>query len=210
MKRHATCIAVATLALAIPSALMARYNDAPPIDPSKPGITYIDQPSDDQREIVEWAVEQYRTVGLQLPDLRISFPVTCGGKAGRYFVGQGRVELCRPNRKLVLHEFAHAWDDHSSIDREAFLEMRGLDSWYEQPGERSNMTGGEQLALILAWGLMHVDVTHPRSEWAGQPLDEQPRYLPGLHDSSPEVLTEFFEMLTGASPLTPGRYALNA
>lgn len=66
---------------------------------------------------------EYRA-GLQLPDLEISFPASCGGKGGQYLVGRNSVELCHPNRTLVLHEFAHAWDDNSNVDREAFLERR--------------------------------------------------------------------------------------
>lgn len=181
------------------------HDEMPAAPPAPaPTITYLDPPSDDERQIVEWAVQRYRDVGMQLPDLQISFPATCAGKAGRYLVGQSTVEMCRPTRKLALHELAHAWDDNSSIDRQAFLEYRGLDHWYEQPGERSNLTGGEQLALVVTWGFMNVDITAPSSEWPGQPRDEQPRYLPGLDDSSPETLTELFVMLTGATPLSPG------
>lgn len=103
----------------------------------------------------------------------------------------------------MLQEFAHAWDDSTSLDRAGFLQARGLDHWYEQPGERSNKSGGEQLALIITWGLMDVDLTHPVAEWAGQPTDEQPRRLPGLDDGTPPVLTELFTQLTGTSPLAP-------
>ena len=119
---------------------------------------------------------------------------------------QGKVELCRPNRKLVLHEFAHAWDDAANaVGRDAFLDLRGIDHWYEQPEEDcTHVSGGEQLALVITWGLMHVDITAPASEYAGQPFDEQPRYLPGLDDSSPETLTELFVTLTGADPVSPG------
>jgi hypothetical protein len=176
-------------------------DDAQPL--SAPTIAYLDAPSDEDRELINWAVQRYTEAGLQLPDLEISFPVSCGGKGGRYLVGRNRVELCHPNRKLVLHEFAHAWDDNSNVDREAFLELRGLGHWYEQQDQPSHESGGEQLARIVAWGLMDVDITARLSEWAGQPVDEQPHYLPGLDDSSPATLTDMFERLTGSSPLTP-------
>lgn len=175
--------------------------------PTPPTIVFIDVPSDDERAMVDWAIERYIAVGLQLPDLEISFPVTCGGKSGRYLIGAGRIELCRPTRKLVLHELAHAWDDQGVVDREAFMARRGLDHWYEQPAERSTVTGGEQLAQVLTWGLMDLDITWPSSEYAGQPVGEQPRALPGLDDSAPEVLTELFEEFTGERPLSPGRVA---
>jgi hypothetical protein len=173
------------------------------VEPLAATITYVGEPSDHDRALVDWAVERYLEAGLQLPDLQISLPVTCGGKAGRYYVGQGVVELCNPTKALVLHEFAHAWDDSSQVDREEFLKGRGLDHWYEQPGQRSGDSGGEQLAHIIAWGLMDVDITARNPDRADQPIDEQPRYLPGMDDSSPEVLHDLFLQLTGSVPLNP-------
>jgi hypothetical protein len=170
-----------------------------------PTITFVDDPSEAEREIVDWAVERYVEVGIQLPDLAIAFPVTCGGKAGRYLIGRALVELCRPTRKLLLHELAHAWDDSTTIDREGFMDRRGLDDWYEQPGRSSKESGGEQLALLVAWGLMDLDITSPTAEWPGQTRDQQPLSLPGVPDSSPDVLTELFEWVVGSPPLTPGR-----
>ena len=212
MSRKSPLIALATLTTATPFGLLTRDHEEAISTPpaviagpviTAPTITYLNAPSDDQRRVVEWAVARYVEAGLELPDLEISFPVTCGGKAGRYLVGQNTIELCRPQRKLVLHELAHAWDDNSSLDRLAFLQERGLDHWYEQPGQRSNESGGEQLALVVTWGLMDVDITHPVAEWAGQPIDEGRRQLPGLADGTPRVLTELFVQLTGTSPLTP-------
>lgn len=213
MSRSTALIALATLTTAAPFGLLTRGHEgavSAPLAPvisapviTAPTITYLDVPSEDQREVVAWAVGRYVEAGLELPDLEISFPVTCGGKAGRYLVGQNTIELCRPHRKLVLHELAHAWDDNSSLDRPAFLKERGLEHWYEQPGQRSNESGGEQLALVVTWGLMDVDTTHPVAEWAGQPIDQQPRLLPGLADGTPRLLTEMFVQLTGTSPLHP-------
>jgi hypothetical protein len=201
--------ALATLAITMFASLLSPARDTSPpatVAPSPPAITYLDAPSEEEAEMVDWAIQRYLEVGLQLPDLDISFPVTCGGKGGRYLVGQQQIELCRPHRKVVLHEFAHAWDDTSAtVDRNVFIELRGLEHWYEQPGERSHGTGGEQLALIVTWGLMDVDLTARTSDFPGQPLDEQPRYLTGLADGSPEMLTNLFSLLTGSSPLSPGR-----
>lgn len=168
-----------------------------------PVISYVETPTDEQRQVVEWAVARYAEAGLTLPSLEVSFPATCGGKAGRYFVGQRRIELCKVHRKTMLHELAHAWDDSTSVDRAGFLLERGLDHWYEQPGDRAHESGGEQLALIITWGLMDLDLTHAVAEWAGQPIDEQPRVLPGLTDGTPPVLAALFTQLTGTSPLTP-------
>ena len=203
MIRHAALTALAALTISIPATLPARHHDHVAATPSAPTMTFVDAPSDDERQMVEWAVERYLEADLQLPDLEISFPASCGGKAGRYHVGLSHVELCRPTHKLILHEFAHAWDDNSNIDREAFLERRVLAHWYEQPDQRSTESGGEQLAQIITWGLMDVDITARVSEWAGQPIAEQPRHLPGFDNSSPEILTDLFVQLTGSSPLSP-------
>lgn len=176
-----------------------------PVVPIAPAITYRDDPAPEDLELVDWAIGRYVDAGLQLPDLQVAFPVTCGGKAGRYVVGKARIEVCHPSRKIVLHELAHAWDDHVDIDRQAFMAHRGLEHWYESDCDSDEQSAGEELALVIAWGLMEVDVTARNPEYAGQPVDEQPRYLPGMDDSSPAVLHELFEMTTGTAALTPSR-----
>lgn len=191
----------------VESSAVERLVSAPPTAPAAvaPLVAYIDEPTTEQREMFDWAVARYVSVGLQLPDVEVHFPTSCGGKAGRYHVGQGKIELCHPSRRLVLHELAHAWDDSTdAIDRDAFLDVRDVDHWLEQPdAESEHVSGGEQLARVVTWGLMHVDITAPRSEYPGQPRDEQPRYLPGLADSSPKTLNDLFVMLTGSDPLGP-------
>ncbi len=202
MTRFAPITALLTLTCAGLLSHSIPATDSTDIEARAATITYVDEPSPAAQEIVGWAAERFVEAGLQLPDLEISFPATCGGKAGRYLVGQDQVELCRPTKTLVLHELAHAWDDNSTVDRQAFLDLRGLEQWYEQPGRDSDESGGEQLALVVAWGLMDVDITARNSERAGQPVDEQPRYLPGLDDSTPEVLVHLFVQITGSTPLS--------
>jgi hypothetical protein len=207
MTRKHAITALTILAGAVPATVGLTRSGAAAEAPAAPVITFADAPTAEQREMADWAVERYLSVGLQLPDVEISYPVTCDGKAGRYLVGKGKVELCRPTRKLVLHELAHAWDDAGdTVDREAFMELRGVDHWYENADcEYTHVSGGEQLALAMTWGLMDIDITAPASEYAGQPIDERPRYLPGMEDSAPETLTELFVLLTGSDPLSPGR-----
>lgn len=165
-----------------------------------PMITFVGDVAPHDREIVEWAVNRFAEAGLQLPDLTVSFPVTCNGRAGQYFVGQSLVELCTVSKKLALHEFAHAWDDNVSLDRDAFMERRGIDHWYESDGPES---GGEQLAKVIAWGLLETDTTWPASEYAGQPFDERPRRLIGVPDADREELATLFTSVVGVEPLTP-------
>lgn len=151
--------------------------------------------------MIEWATDRFVAAGLQLPDLEISFPVSCGGKAARYHVGQNRIDLCRLNQRLVLHELAHAWDDNGDVDREQFMERRGVDHWYAQPGRPSHESGGEQLAHIIAWGLMDVETMRQFTEYAGQPIDEQPWILTGVEGASRAHLAEVFTELTGVLPI---------
>ncbi len=115
-------LAAAVLCLFI--ATLAPESNPALADPAAAVITYLDQPSEADRDVVEWAAERFREAGLRLPDLTISFPTTCGGKAGAYHVGRDHIDLCGPSHRLVLHEFGHAWDDNTSVDREEFERAR--------------------------------------------------------------------------------------
>jgi hypothetical protein len=146
----------------------------------EPRITFVDQPTPKAQEIITWAVAQFRDAGLQLPDLKISFPALCDGKGALYHVGKGTVDFCRINKRRALHEFAHAWDDTSgAVDREAFLQLRGLTVWWGGTEMRSREQGAEHLAEIIAWGLM----------------GSNPQDVPQLPNNSVAELTEAFDML---------------
>ena len=148
----------------------------------RPRITYVDQPTLKAHDLIVWAVDRYLDAGLQLPDLKISFPTFCGGKAALYHVGRRSIDFCFISKRTVLHEFAHAWDDTSGrVNRQAFLELRGLTIWWGGTGMNSSEQGSEQLAQIIAWGLMDVDT----------------RGVPQLPANSVSELTEAFTMLTG-------------
>lgn len=147
----------------------------------EPRITFVDQPTPQAREIIVWAVNRFRDAGLQLADLAISFPDLCAGKGALYHVGRGSIEFCRINKRRALHEFAHAWDDTSgAVDRQAFLQMRGLSVWWGGTEMPSREQGSEQLAQIIAWGLMGFDT----------------RDVPQLPANSASELTAAFVMLT--------------
>ena len=150
-----------------------------------PRLTFIDQPSPVQRETISWAVGRFVAVGLQLPDLDIRFPVSCNGKGAVYHVGQSSIDFCRVNRKNVLHELAHAWDDSSgAIDREEFMKLRGVTLWFGGLDVPAIDQGSEHLAIIIAWGLMDPDA----------------RSAHGLPNNSDRELTDAFELLTQSSP----------
>ena len=148
----------------------------------QPQITFVDEPTPKAREIIRWAVDRYRRAGLQLPDLKISFPAFCGGKAALYHVGQKSMDFCLiVKKRTVLHEFAHAWDDTSgAVDRQAFLRLRGLSVWWGGTEMPSSEQGAEQLAQIIAWGLMDIDS----------------RGVPQIPANSTSKLTKAFVMLT--------------
>ena len=52
------------------------------------------------------------------------------GSLGTTTTGEYRIKICAGARTL-LHELGHVWDKHNLTDdqRQAYLELRGLDSW---------------------------------------------------------------------------------
>jgi hypothetical protein len=146
-----------------------------------PTLTYIDEPTATQRETISWAVDRFVAAGLQLPNLDVRFPVFCDGKGAIYHVGESSIDFCRVNRKNVLHEFAHAWDDTSgAVDREGFMKLRGVSVWFGGLDVPASEQGSEHLAIIVAWGLM----------------DPGTGSAHGLPNNSEAELTEAFEFLT--------------
>jgi hypothetical protein len=151
----------------------------------EPVITFAGTPTDTQRDTIEWAVERYRSAGIRLPDLTISFPQLCSGKAALYHVGQQAIGFCHVAKRTVLHEFAHAWDDtFHTVDRDGFLRLRGLHVWWGGTEQKSAEQGAEQLAQIIAWGL----------------LGANPDSVPQFAGNSVEELTAAFHFLTGFDP----------
>jgi hypothetical protein len=192
------------LALAGTTPITAASQPVPGNDvaPPRPRITYTEAADDDERAVMDWAVARYAEAGLIIPELEVSFPVTCDGKGARYLVGQARIEICRLSRVNALHELAHAWDDAGDIaDRARFMADRDVDHWMVQVDRPSVESGGEQLAQIIAWGLMDIDTTVAQPTYSGQPREEQPRQIPGLPSSSVAELHEAFVSLTGIVPL---------
>jgi hypothetical protein len=156
---------------------------APQAPAHEPQLTYIDEPTASQRETITWAVGRFATAGMQLPDLDIRFPVFCEGKGAVYHVGHAAIDFCRVNRKNVLHELAHAWDDTSgAVDRAGFMKLRGVSVWFGGLDVPAREQGSEHLAIIVAWGLM----------------DPGAGSAHGLPNNSDAELTRAFEFLTGS------------
>jgi hypothetical protein len=151
----------------------------------EPHFTYVDQPTQEAKDIIEWAANRYLEAGLQLPDLAVSFPTFCFGRAALYYVGERSIEFCQITRTNALHEFAHSWDDTSgAVDREAFRKLRRLKVWFGGLDLPSREQGCEHLANIVAWGL----------------TDSDTRTVPDLPANSVSELTTAFIALTGTYP----------
>jgi hypothetical protein len=149
-----------------------------------PELTFLDQPTPVQRDTISWAVGRFVAADLQLPDLDIRFPVYCNGKGALYHVGKSSVDFCRVNRKNVLHELAHAWDDTSGVvDRQGFMNLRGVTVWFGGLDVPAPEQGSEHLAIIIAWALM----------------DPGTGSAHGLPHNSDTELIEAFELLTHSS-----------
>lgn len=161
-----------------------------------------DQP---QNQLVDFALERFAKAGLQLPsELEIDFPTEeakCFGYGGVYMPDQIEVRICRPSDTTIVHELAHAWIETTltESERQAFLELRGLDTW--TGGTEWDKRGAEQAGEILTWGLMDRDIT---VRWL----------VPGPNDTSVETFRLFkianssyaelaaaYRLLTGTDPV---------
>ena len=145
-------------------------------------------------ELVEWAVDRYRQAGLTVPGADVYFHSgldACRGYVGLHTVqsGRHRIDLCDPGQRsrerIILHEFAHAWvgENLTSDDREAFLALRGLETWHG-PDTDWSQRGTEHAAEIMFWGLSDECRTPGR-----------------IGTDDPSTLAASFEFLTGTEPL---------
>jgi hypothetical protein len=148
--------------------------------------------------LIEWAVSRFDEVGLELPNVAITVHASqdgCDGAAGMFRPGaHPRIDLCvledptsMPARLITLHELAHAWAETTLTDdeKQAFLDLRGLDHWIDRDTPRHEW-GAEHIAEVVSWGLM----------------DQKVRII-RIYDAKPEQLTEAFEFMVGTEPLCP-------
>ena len=145
--------------------------------------------SPEQRELAAWAVGRFEAVGLVLPEIEVRFHDHRSGCHDRSaYYEDGVVDMCREHLDLMtartmVHELAHAWVDANltAADRDAFLELRGLETWNDW-GVDWDLRGYEHAAEIIAWGL-------------GDQSDGT--RAPSVPDNEPGALAEAFEFLTG-------------
>lgn len=166
-----------------------------------PEVTLQGSPTLDERAMVEWALARFQKAGLALPDLRVEFRSIGCGCRGRYNRSTQTIEVCDGRKMTLLHEMAHAWDHFAAFDREGFLVLRGIDTYFGPAGTPAAAEGAEHVAEILAWGLMDVETAVPGPAYPSQPVvDYRPR-LAGLPNSGVEQLREAFVFLTGIQTL---------
>ena len=145
-------------------------------------------------QLVEWALGRYHQAGLTIPATHVSFHPTrqpCLWYIGLHTTdaGKHRIDVCVPDQpsreRTILHELAHAWarDNLAPDTRQAFLAMRGLETWHDSDTDWEEQ-GTEHAAEIIAWGLNHQCRT--------------PGHI-GNYD--PATLAAAFEFLTGTQPI---------
>ena len=123
----------------------------------------------DDRELVTWVRSRFALVGLDLPDVEISFhqeTEPCNGHDGIYLDSGGRpaVRICIPQGKTyaarlkrqrtLVHELAHAWEQ-ANLDEDQRADLLGIleaDDWYA-PEAAWEQRGAERFAETIVWGL---------------------------------------------------------
>jgi hypothetical protein len=183
----------AALALIIASRTFG--GGAGPADDTSSDVTFTDL-SVDQVVLVERVIDAFEEAELDLPPIDVighRYVHACSGRHGAHHVSNGRsvIDLCarRPKQTeefLILHEVAHAWDQHSLTPerRQRFLELRGLEAWRTDDPERWVEHGSEHAAEIIAWGLV-----------------DRPVRLLRIDNNGCSDLLAGYRVLTGTDPL---------
>lgn len=203
MKRASTF--ALTIAVLLSGAVPAKSQSESPLvamppasagDPIARPQQIIDSSGPQMQELAKWALGRYRLAGLDLPHIDLYFhsdDEPCGGYSALHkrLESGSRIDVCSLRRTpkvegTLLHELAHAWAAHSLTDdqRQAFVELQGLDTWHDKDTSWSQR-GTEQAAEIIAWGI--AETSHrPRT----------------IANNDPDSLTVAFQQLTGTHPIT--------
>jgi hypothetical protein len=193
MRLISTFAALTLLSVSMPAG--SGVDDGAGNDSARQAITIVSTSPEWTRR-VEWGLERFRDAGLALPAMAITVhddDAPCDGNSGLYLPNDPvEVHLCvpgpvdsRPARLTTLHELAHAWAESqlSAAERAAFLELRGLDVWYDQRVPR-HQRGMEHAAEVVSWGLMDEMIPIIR-----------------IYDAEPAQLSEAFDLLVDRPPL---------
>jgi hypothetical protein len=193
MRLRSTFAALTLLSVSMPAG--SGVDDVARNDSAPHRITIVSTSPEWTRR-VEWALDRFRDAGLPLPAMAITVhddDAPCDGNSGLYLPNDPvEVHLCtpgpadsRPARLTTLHELAHAWAESqlSTAERAAFLELRGLELWYDQRLPR-HQRGAEHAAEVVSWGLMDEMIPIIR-----------------IYNAEPAQLSEAFDLLVDRPPL---------
>lgn len=154
-----------------------------------------------ERQLVNWATERFALIGIDLPDVEVSFhddAEACDWNEGIYYRDDGvhRAQICIPDqgtfasdlhrRRTVIHELAHAWAEANldDADRQRLLSVLDAKAWSTSDLAWKDR-GSERFAETIVWGL----------------YDQLRR--PTLIDVSCAELNSDFQLITGHTPLGP-------
>lgn len=122
--------------------------------------------------LIEDAHARFVAAGLDLPDLEVHVHADragCGGAHGVFDAdgSGGRIDVCEPGERLILHELAHAWSAVGLDDGErlAFVERVGLPSWNDHRDSHERRAT-EVAADAVAFGLMSDPLDADRARLA--------------------------------------------
>lgn len=114
------------------------------------------------RAQIEHAEARFEAAGLELPPLRVfahDDKDACEGQLGTYgqYGQRDRVDLCTHVEFYILHEMAHAWEQHNVSDevRAAILDEAGLTVWHDRDLPWLD-SGAEIAANTIAFGLLDL------------------------------------------------------
>jgi hypothetical protein len=161
--------------------------------------------TDEQQELVDWALGRFTESRLDLPEVKIQFhpsSLECLGREGIYFLKTQSLQMCSLSKRTMLHELAHAWADHAmnSEERQAFIDYRGLESWNARD-EAWAQRATEHIAEIIAWALMDVPIHVPDLVVDEDGTTETVYRLVLIPDSEVETLADAYRIITGADPI---------
>ncbi len=129
------------------------------------GPVAIHGATEHQAAIITWTVERFGEAGLELPPLDVYVHDTksgCDGHSGLYSPRRSsdRVDICTDAVFIILHEFAHAWENRFATDsaREALLVEHELEAWSDRDVDYRKR-GEEVAANLVAWGLAERPLT---------------------------------------------------
>ena len=112
------------------------------------------------RETVTLAVKRFASAGLELPPLTIHLHISMderkGGRGLYARNGDGRrVDICTRSERIIIHELAHAWEQHQVDDdlRNRLLIEWDLEFW-QNLDVPHHERGIEVAANIVEVGLM--------------------------------------------------------